>query len=152
MVARLITSIGLCLAVGAVAGAFTSQAIPAWYASLAKPGFNPPNWVFGPVWTVLYILMGTSLYLVWQHTKSLVNAAVIVFFVQLILNFAWSFIFFKLKSPMVALIDIVLLWLAIVASIILFYHVRKTASWLLVPYLAWVSFAAVLNAAIVRLN
>lgn len=152
MVVRLIISIGLCLAVGVVAGVFTSQAIPTWYASLAKPGFNPPNWLFGPVWTLLYILMGVSLYLVWQQTKSLANATVIVFLAQLALNFAWSFIFFKLKSPLGALVDITLLWLAILASIILFYRVNKTASWLLAPYLAWVSFATVLNASIVRLN
>lgn len=152
MVGRFIISIGICLAVGVVAGLFTSQAIPTWYANLAKPGFSPPNWLFGPVWTLLYILMGGALYLVWQQTKSLVSVTVIVFFVQLALNFAWSFIFFKLHSPVGALVDIMLLWLAIAASMILFYQVSKTASLLLVPYLAWVSFATVLNAAIVRLN
>ena len=152
MVVRLIISIGICLAVGAIAGVFTSQSIPTWYASLAKPGFNPPNWLFGPVWTLLYILMGVSLYLVWQQARSMASLAIIVFIAQLALNFAWSFIFFKLQSPVGALVDIISLWLFIVVAIILFYPLSKTASWLLVPYLAWVSFATALNAAIVRLN
>ncbi|MDP3733292.1 MAG: TspO/MBR family protein [Candidatus Daviesbacteria bacterium] len=144
---KLLFSIGLCLGAGIVGSFFTFSAIPTWYAALAKPSFSPPNWVFGPVWTILYILMGISLYLVWLK-KKVPN----VFWIQLILNTAWSIIFFGMKNPTLALVDIIALLVAIILTIKSFYKINKLASYLLIPYLAWVSFASILNLMIVVLN
>lgn len=144
---KLILSIGICLGAGILGSFFTVSAIPNWYSTLNKPFFSPPNWIFGPVWTILYILMGYSLYLVWIK-KSIPT----VFWAQLFLNFIWSIIFFGLKNPSLALVDIVALWVSIVLTIKAFSKINKTASYLLYPYLAWVSFAIILNLAIILLN
>lgn len=144
---KLLFSIGLCLGTGILGSFFTVSSIPIWYQTLNKPAFSPPNWVFGPVWTILYILMGISLYLVWTKRK-----VPPVFWIQLILNALWSIIFFGLKNPTLALIDIIVLWIAIVLTIKSFSKINKLAGNLLMPYLIWVSFASVLNLGVVLLN
>jgi benzodiazapine receptor len=142
------------LILGSISGLVTVDAITGWYATLTKPSFNPPNWVFGPAWTVLYILMGIAAGLVWSSNADPLakRRALGVYAIQLALNFCWSIIFFGLKAPVFALMEIVLLWLAIMWCIRMFRSIDQRAAWLFVPYLAWVSFAAVLNAAIVVLN
>jgi translocator protein len=140
----------LCLAVGGGAGYFTAQSVVTWFPTLNKPFFNPPSWVFAPVWTTLYIMMAISAWLVWQKQNS--RSALILFFVQLALNFAWALLFFGMKSPILALIDIIAMWVAILATLLAFRKFSTFASWLLAPYLAWVSFATILNASIVWLN
>jgi benzodiazapine receptor len=151
---KLLFSIIVCEAVGIFGALFTTSAIPTWYAGLKKPSFSPPNWIFGPVWTLLYALMGIAAYLIWQQgiAKSAVRQALFLFTLQLILNFLWSFFFFKLQLPIYALIEILLLWVLILATIISFYQINKTAGFILVPYLHWVSFATLLNFYIVKLN
>lgn len=150
---KLILSITITVGLGALSGLFTAEAISGWYASLEKPSFNPPNWVFGPVWTLLYLLMGISLYLVWkQPASSRRNTAITLFGIQYLLNMLWSFIFFQLHQVGWAFADILLLWLMIIATIIVFRPFSPAASWLLVPYIAWVSFAMLLNGAIWLLN
>jgi benzodiazapine receptor len=141
----------LTLAVGALGSVATEPSIPTWYAGLAKPSFNPPNWLFAPVWTTLYILMAVAAWRVWRitGTKSLEIAA---FGLQLALNCAWSFIFFSAHQPGAALAEISLLWLTILATLILFWRRDRIAGLLFVPYLAWTSFAALLNHAIWQLN
>jgi tryptophan-rich sensory protein len=151
---KLIVSVLIPLLASAVGGFFTSTSVSTWYVELNKPVFNPPNWVFGPVWTALYILMGISLYLVWSKgikTKK-AKAAVTIFSIQLALNILWSVIFFGLKSPLFAFIEIVFLWSAILMTIIYFYRISKPAAYLLLPYILWVSFAAVLNCFLFILN
>ncbi len=153
-ITQLIVSILGCLSVGIVGALFTTPAIPTWYNTLSKPLFSPPSWVFGPAWTMLYIMIGISLYLVWTK-KSDANTkqnALYIFFAQLFLNAIWSPIFFGLQSPFIALIIITLLWATIIININVFYKVSKTAALLLIPYLLWVSFATVLNFAIWQLN
>lgn len=143
----------LCQAAGAVGALFTAPSIPGWYAGLAKPSFNPPNQVFGPVWTLLYLLMGVSLYLVWRKPRGRERSgAVRWFFIQLALNVLWSILFFGLHSPWAAFADILLLWAAILAFMLSSWRISRTSSALMVPYLLWVSFAAVLNLAIALLN
>ena len=150
---KLLVSILLPLALGAIAGMFTSQAIPEWYATLIRPSFNPPNWIFGPVWTTLYILMGISLFLIWkQDVSKQRNVAILVFLIQLLLNFGWSFIFFYFNMIGFALVEIVLLWSSIIITLILFYKIKPMASYINIPYLLWVTFAAVLNASYYLLN
>jgi tryptophan-rich sensory protein len=150
---KLITSLALPLTVGAVAGLFTSNAIPEWYATLNRPSFSPPNWVFGPVWTTLYLLMGISLYLVWALEPGKErNIALGAFGLQLILNFGWSFFFFYFKTLGYALVEIIGLWMSIVLMLVLFYKIKPVAAYLNVPYLLWVSFATVLNGAYFKLN
>lgn len=151
---QLIASLILPLGVGALAGIATSSAVRDWYPGLAKPAFNPPAWVFGPVWTVLYVLMGITLYLIWREGwhRPEVRVAVILFLAQLGLNGAWSILFFGLHSPALALLDIAALWGFIVATVVASWRVVPLAGVLLLPYLAWVSFAAVLNASIWWLN
>lgn len=137
-------------------GAATFGAIFApgeWYAQLRKPSWNPPSWLFGPVWTALYTMMAISAWLVWRRGGFAANARPLgLFAVQLVFNALWSWLFFGLKNPALALIDIVLLWVAIAATLAAFYRVHRVAGWLLVPYLAWVSFATVLNATLWLLN
>lgn len=151
---KLVAAVLVCQLAGGIGALFTSSAIPVWYESLVRPALNPPNWIFGPVWTTLYLLMGISLFLIWQkgfkHKE--VKIAVGVFAVQLVLNSIWSIIFFGMQNPGLALVEIVVLWFAILASIILFYKISKPASYLLVPYILWVSFATYLNYAIWMLN
>lgn len=146
-ISKLIFSIGICLGAGILGSVFTFSSIPTWYATLNKPSFSPPNWIFAPVWTILYILMGISLYRVWTNKK-----VPTVFWVQLILNALWSIIFFGMRNPTLALVDIVVLWIAIVLTIKAFSKIDKLAGQLLIPYLAWVSFASILNLSIVLLN
>jgi translocator protein len=140
--------IGIPLLVGAVSGFATMKDLNSWYAALRKPSFNPPNSVFGPVWTALYVLMGISLYLVWKAPPSPDrSAAMIAFGVQLVLNFAWSFLFFRFHRIALAFREIVLLYLCIIWMMALFARVDAAAAWLQVPYLLWVGFATVLNGA-----
>jgi benzodiazapine receptor len=122
------------------------------HTPLNKPFFNPPHWLFGPVWITLYLLMGISLYLIWNNDGKDSKSALIVFSIQLGLNTLWSLLFFGLKNPLLAFIEIILLWLFIVLTILFFYQKSKTASFLLIPYLLWVSFASVLNFSIFYLN
>lgn len=132
---------------------FTTSAIPTWYATLNKPSFAPPNWVFAPVWTTLYILMGVALYLgLSGKGKGERKKAVRIFALQLILNVLWSLLFFGMRNPTLALIDIVALWIAIFLTIKSFSKINKWAGYLLVPYFLWVSFASFLNLFIVILN
>lgn len=155
-ISKLIVSIGLCLGAGIVGSFFTVSSPPAggltWYATLNKPFFSPPNWIFGPVWTILYIIMGVSLYLVWVSKSKLKQKGINLFLIQLGLNVLWSVIFFGLKNPVLALVDIVALWGVIFLTIKSFYKINKLAGNLLIPYLLWVSFATLLNLSIVVLN
>jgi tryptophan-rich sensory protein len=150
---KLVISILVTVGVGSLGGIFTISEIPNWYAGLHKPSFNPPNWLFGPVWTLLYLLMGIAFYLVWKQKDSPErNIGLILFALQFLLNFFWSIIFFKLHQLGWALVEIIAMWLFIFLTIIWFGKISATASWLLVPYISWVSFATILNAAIWRLN
>ena len=150
---KFLVSIILPLSLGAIAGMFTSQSVPEWYATLNRPSFNPPNWIFGPVWTTLYILMGISFFLVWKQEESKVrNRAILIFLLQLLLNFAWSFIFFYFNMIGLALVEIVLLWISIVLMLVVFYKIKPIASYINIPYLLWVTFATVLNASYYFLN
>lgn len=143
----------ICLLIPQLAGLLGSIAnitsLDSWYLSLNKPSFNPPNWIFGPVWTFLFLLMGISLYLIWQK-RNLFNQrqwlfSLKIFSIQLGLNILWSYLFFFFHSPLAGLAGIVLLWVFILFNIIYFYKLNKTAGLLLIPYLLWVSFASVLN-------
>ncbi len=151
---QLITAVAVSELAGIVGSVFTVSSIPTWYAGLVRPDFAPPNWLFGPVWTTLFAFMGIAAFLVWkkglQHRD--VKIALGIFVVQLAFNTLWSIMFFGLRSPGVALIEIVLLWLAILATIITFAKISKTAAWLLMPYILWVSFAGYLNYSIWMLN
>lgn len=148
---KLIASIALCQGAGVVGSFFTVSSIPTWYATLAKPSFSPPGWVFGPVWILLYFMMGLSFYLI--LTKKTQNGAAIeLFLIQLTLNTLWSIIFFGLKNPYWAFLEILFLWTAILLTIIYFYKISKFTAYLLIPYLLWVSFAVYLNFTIWRLN
>lgn len=167
---KLFVSIIICQLAGAIGAIFTTPEIGAWYVTLNKPSFNPPNWIFGPVWSFLFLLMGISLYLVWEKRfavevsekeeklktwnpfsrKLWVGSwreenAIIIFFLQLFLNILWSIIFFAMHLPVVAFFEILMLWFAILYTIINFYRISKPASYLLIPYILWVSFATVLN-------
>ena len=142
-----------CVGGGALVGVATAGGDSAWYQSLAKPSWTPPGWVFGPVWTTLYVAMGVAAWRIWRAGGwNLHRAALAVFVSQLALNFAWSFVFFGAQQVGWALVDIAALWVSIVLTIRLFGRIDRGAAWLLTPYLAWVSFAAALNAAIYRLQ
>jgi tryptophan-rich sensory protein len=153
-ISKLLASILLCQLAGVIGSVFTASSLENWYILLEKPSFNPPSWVFFPVWTTLYTLMGISLYLVWEKglQKPEVKKGILIFGIQLGLNSLWSFLFFGLKSPYYAFIEIILLWFAILLTILQFRKISKTASYLLLPYIVWVSFAAVLNYYIWILN
>ena len=143
----------LCFAVPVLSSIFSAKAIPTWYAGLAKPSFNPPNHLFGPIWTVLYTLMGIAAWMVWKQPSSRQRTLALTWFcLQLVLNFLWSFLFFYRHGLQAALGEILALWAAILVAMLLFFRVRRPAGWMLVPYLAWVSFASVLNWEILRLN
>lgn len=174
---KVLISIIICELAGIVGSVFTTPEIKGWYAGLEKPSFSPPNWIFGPVWTILFILMGISLYLVWaekwqakdsgrmqkikawniysqklwQGQWSKINI-ILIFALQLILNIVWSFLFFGMHSPQLAFFEILMLWFTILFTILNFYRVSKLAAYLLVPYIFWVSFAAILNYFIWMLN
>jgi tryptophan-rich sensory protein len=150
---KLVASVILCQIAGFLGSLFTTQAIPTWYKTLNKAFFTPPNWIFSPVWISLFILMGISLFIVWRRSDHpQFKPALIFFFVQLILNILWSVAFFGLKSPLLGLMDIVLLWIAILFTILNFFKVSKFAGVLLIPYLLWVSFATLLNFSLWILN
>ncbi len=144
----------ISLSVGFISSKITRQAIPNWYANLNKPFFSPPNWIFAPVWSTLYILMGVALGRVWFYGRYNQNKkiAVLYFTFQLLVNGLWSLIFFGFKMPSLSMIVIIVLWFLIQRSIFWFRLVDLKASFMLYPYLAWVSFAAILNSAIIFLN
>lgn len=151
---KFIISVGGCL-IGGVAGSFfTVPSVNSWYPTLVKPPLNPPSWIFAPVWTALYVMMGVAAYLVWRKAPANkgVNMALTAFLIQLALNFAWSPVFFGMRSPLLGLIIIVLMWQTILATIISFRMISKPAAYLLIPYFLWVSFATYLNASIYYLN
>ena len=144
-----------CIAVGYLSGMVTRSAVITWFPTLVKPSFNPPSWVFAPVWSTLYIMMGIAAGLVWSRIdfqREAVRKALLFFVIQLVLNALWSLLFFGLHNPLLALIEIVLLWLMIYETYIKFGKIDKIAGSLFVPYLFWVSFASVLNASIWWLN
>ena len=151
---KLISSVISCELVGILGAFFTTTAIPTWYAHLNKPSFSPPNWLFGPVWTLLYLLMGISVYLIWSKglKKKSIKSALKLFLVQLALNFIWTPIFFGLRSLEFGLIVIVAMWIYIFLTIKSFYPISKLSAYLLIPYLLWVSFATILNASLALLN
>lgn len=154
-ITRILAIVVTCLAIGYFSGMVTRSAITTWYPTLVKPSFNPPNWVFAPVWIMLYIMMGVAGGLVWNRIdfeKETVKKALILFAVQLALNALWSYLFFGLKNPMLAGLEIIVLWLLIYEAYIQFAKINKIAGYLFLPYLAWVSFAAVLNGCIWWLN
>ena len=145
----------ICLVVGYVSGMVTRASITTWYPTLVKPSFNPPNWIFAPVWTSLYVMMGVAAGFIWNQTttqKAAVTKALHIFAIQLVLNALWSYLFFGLHNLMLATIEVVLLWLLIFETYTQFTKINKTAGYLLLPYLAWVSFASVLTASIWWLN
>lgn len=151
---KLITSIVAPLVIGAIGAVFTRPAIDSWYTNLNKPFFSPPNYIFGPVWTILYVLMGISFYLVWRHgfkTKRS-REAIYLFIMQLILNGIWSPVFFGLKNIFLALFIIIFLFIYIYKTIFAFKKIDQTAFFLLLPYLIWVGFASILNFSVWMLN
>jgi len=162
---------------GVIGAAYTTPAITSWYKELAKPSWNPPNWIFGPVWTTLFVLMGISLYLVWSKNFKVINKVfpkikkvpnkisekfwsgkwmkaniILIFSLQLLLNILWSVIFFAQQNPALAFFELIMLWFAIIFTMVNFYRVSKLSAWLLLPYLLWVSFAGFLNLTIWMLN
>lgn len=151
---KLVIAIIISELAGIIGSVFTTSSVTSWYVGIAKPAINPPVWIFAPVWTTLFALMGIAAFLVWRKglERRAVKIALTIFVGQLILNTLWSIIFFGLHSPGGALIEIVFLWLAIAATIIKFAKVSKPAAWLLAPYILWVSFAAYLNYSIWILN
>jgi benzodiazapine receptor len=151
---KLIVSISICQIAGIIGSIFTSPSIPGWYADLQKPPFNPPNWIFAPVWFLLFTLMGISLYLILKENlnDNTVKIGIAIFSFQLILNIGWSFLFFSLQNILYALFEIIILWFAILLTISQFWKINKKSSYLLIPYLLWVTFAAILNFTIWRLN
>jgi benzodiazapine receptor len=151
---RLIISIFICQLAGIIGSVFTTPQISTWYATLKKPSFSPPNWLFGPVWITLFVLMGISLFLVWRKGSDtqFVKNGLIIFGIQLAFNILWSIAFFGLKSPISGLFVIVILWITILLTILQFSKITELAAMLLVPYIVWVSFAAILNLSLYSLN
>jgi translocator protein len=151
---KLVVSILASFAASGIGSLFTFKAIPSWYAGLKKPPYTPPNWAFGPVWTTLYVLMGISVFLVWQKglTTDGASPAFILFWIQLVLNALWSIIFFGMKSRGGGVIAIVVLWLLTLATIITSFRVSAWAGALLIPYIIWVSIASYLNIGVWLLN
>ena len=151
---KLIIAIIIPVAIGAASGFFTSSEIPGWYQTINKPTWNPPSWLFGPVWTTLYVMMGIALFLIWKYdaSQSVKKTAIILFAVQLVLNFFWSFIFFNQHQIGWAVVEIITMWVFILLTIFAFAPISKIAAWLLVPYISWVSFATILNYTIWQLN
>ncbi len=148
----LIFWIVLCQAVGLLGARWTAPAIPSWYRGLRKPSFNPPSWVFGPVWTLLYLLMAIAAWRISLAESPLRTAALTLFAAQLALNFIWSWLFFRRHNVRAAFFELAALWLAIAATLGVFSQIDAPAAWLMAPYLAWVTFAAILNRALWRLN
>lgn len=158
MKTKIFVRLGLAIiaveATGLLGSLFTAPAITTWYSTLNKPAFNPPNWIFAPVWTILFALMGIAAFLVWQRgwKKVEVKFALKIFLAQLVLNILWSIIFFGLHSPAAAFLEIIALWLVIVATIVAFWKISRPAAYLLLPYILWVTFAAFLNWTIWSIN
>lgn len=143
----------LPLILGFIAGQVTAANIPTWYASINKPWFNPPSFVFAPVWTTLYLLMGYASYRIWQRRDgNRIHIPLALYFSQLALNFLWTFLFFGYHKPDLALAEMLLMWLLILLAIIQFAKIDKPAAWMLVPYISWVSFASVLTYYVMVLN
>ena len=152
-IVKLLISLAVPLLTGFGSTVFTINSIPTWYASLNKPWFSPPNVVFAPVWTTLYILMGVALFLIWRSPRNRTrDTGIALFAAQLAVNVIWTFAFFGLQNTLYGLLSIIPLWILIAATIYQFYKVEKWASYLLVPYIAWVSIATALNAAVYLLN
>ena len=149
---RFAVSLSICQLAGVIGSVFTASTVSTWYSTLIKPSFTPPSWLFGPIWILLYFLMGTSLYLLWQNKAKDQKKSLIIFGIQLILNVCWSFLFFGLKSPLYGLIGILFLLAAIILTIAFSYRISLHAVIALIPYLVWVSFATILNYAILSLN
>ena len=151
---KIVIAVGICLAVGSASGLATASSINDWYVTLNKPSFNPPNWIFAPVWTLLYIMMGVAAALVWEEgwEKPAVKNGLIFFGIQLLLNSLWTVLFFGLKQANIAFAEILILWVVLLLTILKFLKIRKVAGYLLIPYILWVSFATVLNGAIWQLN
>jgi len=148
----LVLFLGVCLSIGFAGSVFTFSSVNSWYLQINKPIYTPPNWLFGPVWTTLFIMMGISGWLAWENNKKPKSNAFIYYFAQLGLNLLWSIIFFGLRSPFVASVEIIILWVFIFLSIKSFAKINKIASFLLYPYIIWVSFAAFLTVSIYFLN
>ncbi len=154
-ITRILVVVFICLAIGYLSGTVNSSSVTTWYPTIVKPSFNPPNWIFAPVWIVLYIMMGIAAGLVWnqiEFEKETVKKALIFFAIQLVLNALWSYLFFGLQNPMLAGLEIIILWLMIFETYIQFSKINKISGYLFIPYLAWVSFAAILNGSIWWLN
>lgn len=151
---KLVIAVVVSELAGVVGSVFTVSSIGGWYATLEKPELSPPNWVFGPVWTTLYLLMGVAAFLIWRSgwEKKEVRVALAIFGFQLVLNALWSIVFFGLHNPGWAFVNIVVLWLAILWTMFVFYRMSRPAAYLLLPYILWVSFAAYLNYSIWMLN
>ncbi len=159
---KLIFFVILCEIIGSIGAIFTTPNIPTWYATLTKPFFSPPNFLFAPVWTTLFLLMGISLYIVWNKKENLKKKgkklnlqrkiALWLFGIQFALNVLWSYLFFGLRNPLFGFIGIVALWLSIIVTIVYFYKVDKKSAYLLMPYILWVSFAMLLNYFVMILN
>lgn len=150
----LIINLAIPLAIGALGAYFTASSVDTWFKTVNKPSFNPPDSVFGPVWTFLYILMGLSAYLVWQKRDQIAHVprTAAIYLIQLVLNLAWSFIFFYAHELGIAVIEIVVLWIVIIINAFTFYKIDKTAGLLFIPYILWVSFATILTYNIFVLN
>ncbi len=153
-IAKLLVSLIICQCAGLIGSIFTTPAIPTWYATLEKPPFTPPSWLFVPAWLTLYLLMGISAFIIWLQgiDKHQVRMSLIIFLTQLALNVLWSVVFFGLKSPLYGAIVIIALWITILFTILSFLKLLKVASWLLLPYIGWVTFAATSNISILILN
>jgi tryptophan-rich sensory protein len=149
-----ILAVGICFIAAGIGSLFTFTSVSTWYPTLIKPSFAPPSWIFGPAWTILYLLMGISLFLVLERDRDRpeVRQGISLFSIQLCLNVIWSLLFFGLRSPFLALIGILLLWGSIAATLIQFLKISRPAAYLLIPYLLWVTFATGLNTAILLLN
>jgi translocator protein len=148
----LLLFLAITFAASAIGSIVTDSGPGSWYDQLQKPGWNPPGWVFGPVWTLLYLFMAVAAWRVWRTGDNRVTIALTLYFVQLVLNVTWSLVFFGLEAPGLAFLEILLLILAIAVTMVVFFRIDQIAGWLFVPYLAWVCFAAALNFAIWRLN
>ena len=151
---KLIISIIIPLAIGALSSYFTIPGVNSWYQTINKPSWNPPNWIFPPVWTLLFVMMGISLFLVWKNNAAVrvKKMAIMIFSIQLLLNILWSYVFFKQHTMGWALAEIIILWIAILLTIFAFGKISSLAAWLLVPYISWVSFAAILNYTFWKIN
>lgn len=149
----IVLSILIALSAGFIGSYFTASSVSTWYTTINKPSFSPPNWIFAPVWTALYILMGVAAFLIWRerhHPQA--KTALIFYGVQLVLNAFWSIIFFGMSNPGLALIELLVLWVLVLITMVKFYKINRTAGWLLAPYLLWGTFASILNYAIWMLN